>query len=181
MSEEIDKVLQVSATYVSGFLNSLTQRTLLCSSDRSFAHNGRIANDTGFLTITSYLRSSHILLPASPEPGHFGNFTQVEPRSSAQINTAVCLLLSLTGLPQIPVLSLADLNEIRYKITTLNLIPSLVHQLVNSPKTKNVDFSSLIWISSGAAYLPDHLARKITQLAPKVNMTEGAFHPFPHA
>lgn len=62
----------------------------------------------------------------------------------------------------------------RYRISHLSLIPSVVHQLVNTPKTKKVDLSSLAFVSSGAAYLPDHLASKLVRMAPAgVNMTEG--------
>jgi len=47
----------------------------------------------------------------------------------------------------------------------MNIIPSVVHQLVNS--TKNVDLSSLVGILSGAAYLPDDLAKRLAHLGPK--------------
>lgn len=59
-------------------------------------------------------------------------------------------------------------------MTTLTLIPSIAHQLVNTPKAKKADLSSLMWVSSGAAYLPDHLATKLKALGPQnLNMTEG--------
>lgn len=83
----------------------------------------------------------------------------------------------MLSLPRFP--SLTDFNGIRYKITTLNLIPSVAHQLVNSPKTEKADLSSLIWVTSGAAYLPDHLSSKLMKLAPKQSsMVEGASPPF---
>jgi non-ribosomal peptide synthetase component E (peptide arylation enzyme) len=62
----------------------------------------------------------------------------------------------------------------RYKITYLPLIPSLVHQLVNNLKTKNADLSSLLWVYSGAGYLPDQLARSLMGIVPKqISMAEG--------
>ena len=61
----------------------------------------------------------------------------------------------------------------RYKITHIFLIPSLVHQLISTPKTKKTDLSSLVWAFSGAAYLPDHLAKGFTRLiSEKMTMSE---------
>ena len=56
----------------------------------------------------------------------------------------------------------------RYRITALFLIPSVVHQLVNSPKMKKADLSSVLFIGSGAAYLPDSLARQMSRMAPNL-------------
>lgn len=75
--------------------------------------------------------------------------------------------------------SLTAVFAIRYKITTLNLIPSLVHQLVNSPKTRHADLTSLRLITNGGANLPSHLLDKFFQLAPKVNMGDGMSPLFP--
>ena len=55
----------------------------------------------------------------------------------------------------------------------MNLIPSIIHQLVNTPKAKNADLSSLVSVNCGAAYLPDQLARRLTRLVSNVTMTEG--------
>jgi acyl-CoA synthetase (AMP-forming)/AMP-acid ligase II len=55
----------------------------------------------------------------------------------------------------------------RYRITSLGLIPSVVHQLVNHPGIEKIDFSSVQSMGSGAAYLPPELAAKLTAIAPK--------------
>ncbi|TDL16556.1 acetyl-CoA synthetase-like protein [Rickenella mellea] len=51
----------------------------------------------------------------------------------------------------------------QYKITHLALVPSLIHQLVNSPKTEKADLSSLQFAGSGAAYLPPELSKKMSK------------------
>ncbi|RDB14659.1 putative 4-coumarate--CoA ligase 1 [Hypsizygus marmoreus] len=62
----------------------------------------------------------------------------------------------------------------KYRITGIALIPSVVHQLVNHPGIEKVDFSSLQQLGSGAAYLPQELAAKLTALLPQeANFTEG--------
>lgn len=60
----------------------------------------------------------------------------------------------------------------------MHLVPSMAHQLANSPKFETADLSSLMWIFSGAAYLPDKLWQRLARVAPKnVNMSEGEY-PF---
>ncbi|KAJ3506882.1 hypothetical protein NLJ89_g6614 [Agrocybe chaxingu] len=54
----------------------------------------------------------------------------------------------------------------KYKVTTLTLIPSVVHQIVNHPGIENVDFSSVLTMGSGAAYLPPELATRLEKLVP---------------
>ncbi|KAF8687119.1 hypothetical protein AX14_003697 [Amanita brunnescens Koide BX004] len=54
----------------------------------------------------------------------------------------------------------------KYKITHLTFVPSVVHQLVHHPKASKTDFSSVIAIGSGAAYLPPDLKDKLNALAP---------------
>ncbi|KAF8962991.1 hypothetical protein BDZ97DRAFT_1701982 [Flammula alnicola] len=54
----------------------------------------------------------------------------------------------------------------QYKITGLTLIPSVVHQLVNHPGIEKADFSSVLHMNSGAAYLPPELHEKMTRLVP---------------
>ncbi|KAF8349615.1 hypothetical protein F5887DRAFT_878405 [Amanita rubescens] len=62
----------------------------------------------------------------------------------------------------------------KYKITTLTLIPSTVHQLVHHPKTAKTDLSSVVALNSGAAYLSPELKDKLTALSPaKVRFAEG--------
>ena len=43
-------------------------------------------------------------------------------------------------------------------------MPSIVHQLVHSPKTAKADLSSVLWAGSGAAYLPPALSAKAKKL-----------------
>ncbi|KAG5729577.1 putative 4-coumarate--CoA ligase 1 [Termitomyces sp. T112] len=54
----------------------------------------------------------------------------------------------------------------KYRITTLFLIPSVVHQLVNYPGIEKADLSSVQSLGSGAAYLPPDIAQKLLDLAP---------------
>jgi acyl-CoA synthetase (AMP-forming)/AMP-acid ligase II len=62
----------------------------------------------------------------------------------------------------------------RHKISTLNLIPSIFHQLVNSPKFQNADLSTIAVITSGAAYLPQDLLKRMLTILPKdVMFAEG--------
>ena len=50
----------------------------------------------------------------------------------------------------------------KYKVTTIGLIPSIIHSLVNSPKfmDPNLDLSSVTMVGSGAAYLPPKLSER---------------------
>ncbi|KAF8887030.1 hypothetical protein CPB84DRAFT_1684829 [Gymnopilus junonius] len=62
----------------------------------------------------------------------------------------------------------------RYRVSGLPLIPSIVHQLVHHPDIEKVDFSSLTFLNSGAAYLPPELSAKMSKLLPTTtNLTEG--------
>lgn len=61
----------------------------------------------------------------------------------------------------------------KYKISNLPLIPSVVHQLLNFPGIEKADFSSVMFIGSGAAYLPPELGKKLVSLAPKASFVEG--------
>ncbi|KAG2032682.1 hypothetical protein BDR03DRAFT_935905 [Suillus americanus] len=49
----------------------------------------------------------------------------------------------------------------KYHITTLFLVPSLLHQLVHHPRFKTADMKSVKAIASGAAYLPPQLADQV--------------------
>ena len=65
---------------------------------------------------------------------------------------------------------------IRYHITHLTFVPSIVHQLVHHPKISKAEFSSIIAINSGAAYLPPELKDKLYELAPaQTRFMEGMF------
>ncbi|KAJ7704973.1 hypothetical protein B0H17DRAFT_697890 [Mycena rosella] len=54
----------------------------------------------------------------------------------------------------------------KYRPTHLSLIPSAVHQLVNHPDIKTTDMSSIVFVGSGAAYLPPELAGRMSGLLP---------------
>ena len=65
---------------------------------------------------------------------------------------------------------------IRYQISHLTLVPSAIHQLVHHPKTSKTDFSSVVSVACGAAYLPPELKEKFDSLAPAgVRFVEGVF------
>lgn len=49
----------------------------------------------------------------------------------------------------------------KYRVTTLPSVPSIIHQLASSPKLAKTDMSSVLAVTSGAAYLPLSLADKI--------------------
>ncbi|KAG1735179.1 hypothetical protein EDB19DRAFT_1110705 [Suillus lakei] len=49
----------------------------------------------------------------------------------------------------------------KYRITTISLVPSLVHQLVHHPRFKTADLNSIKGIGSGAAHLPPQLAAQL--------------------
>ncbi|KAG1882795.1 hypothetical protein F4604DRAFT_1678288 [Suillus subluteus] len=62
----------------------------------------------------------------------------------------------------------------KYRITTLTLVPSLVHQLVHHPRFKTTDMSSVRSIGSGAAHLPSQLADELHTRFPDMDsITEG--------
>ncbi|KAF8887155.1 hypothetical protein BD779DRAFT_1786298 [Infundibulicybe gibba] len=55
----------------------------------------------------------------------------------------------------------------KFRVTHLSLIPSIVHQLVNYPRIHEADFSSVMTMTCGAAYLPAELNVKMSALVPK--------------
>ncbi|KAL0061959.1 hypothetical protein AAF712_011243 [Marasmius tenuissimus] len=61
----------------------------------------------------------------------------------------------------------------KYRITTLNLIPSVVHQLVNHPRLPKTDLSSVTSVGSGAAYLPPELAARFSAFTKNAQFGEG--------
>ncbi|KAF7355679.1 hypothetical protein MSAN_01485700 [Mycena sanguinolenta] len=67
----------------------------------------------------------------------------------------------------LPLLLGANTRQFRYRVTQLSLIPSTIHQLVNHPLIKTTDFSSIIYINSGAAYLPPELAAQLSKFLRK--------------
>jgi len=66
------------------------------------------------------------------------------------------------------------LNQNRYKITFLGLVPSIAQQLLAHPMIDQIDFSSVLDMSSGAAYLPRKFLAKLVSLhQPSIRFTEG--------
>ncbi|KAF5348540.1 hypothetical protein D9756_009586 [Leucocoprinus leucothites] len=62
----------------------------------------------------------------------------------------------------------------KYKVTSLGFVPSLVQQLLTHPKIDQIDFSSVLAVTCGAAYLPREFLNKLVSLSPKeVNFSEG--------
>ncbi|KAF9004607.1 hypothetical protein BDQ17DRAFT_1240838 [Cyathus striatus] len=62
----------------------------------------------------------------------------------------------------------------KYRISTLTLIPSVVVQLVNHPRIRQTDLTTLTQVSCGAAYLPPEVGDKMVSLIPKdANLGEG--------
>ncbi|KAF8215206.1 hypothetical protein K438DRAFT_1800875 [Mycena galopus ATCC 62051] len=49
----------------------------------------------------------------------------------------------------------------KYRVTTLMLVPSHVHQLVTHPDIKTTDLDSVVSVGTGAAYLPPELAAQL--------------------
>lgn len=54
-----------------------------------------------------------------------------------------------------------NLNHSRYRATTIYLVPSLVHQLVNRPQFQTADLSTVQTVNCGAAYLPVSLSEAL--------------------
>lgn len=70
----------------------------------------------------------------------------------------------------------------KYQVSNLLLIPSVVHQLVHHPGIEKVDFSSVLAVGSGAAYLPPELADKLQSLIPaKAQFNEGKRFTFTYS
>ncbi|KAG2033462.1 hypothetical protein BDR03DRAFT_1002101 [Suillus americanus] len=62
----------------------------------------------------------------------------------------------------------------KYYITTIVLVPSLLHQLVHHPRFKTADMKSVKTIGSGGAYLPPQLSDQVCARFPDMpRVTEG--------
>lgn len=62
----------------------------------------------------------------------------------------------------------------RYGVNVMPLIPSAIHQMVNSPLFSKTDLSTLVSVSSGAAYLPPELSSKFMRVVKNAaTMLEG--------
>lgn len=56
----------------------------------------------------------------------------------------------------------------------MSIVPSMIHQILTHPQVDKVDFSSVLSIITGAAYLPREFLVKFVSLCPKeVHFTEG--------
>ncbi|KIJ17594.1 hypothetical protein PAXINDRAFT_167606 [Paxillus involutus ATCC 200175] len=56
----------------------------------------------------------------------------------------------------------------KYRVTTLFLVPSLIHQIVHHPRFPTADFSTIQVVQCGAAYLPASLAEQLRARFPGV-------------
>ncbi|KAH7923339.1 acetyl-CoA synthetase-like protein [Leucogyrophana mollusca] len=56
----------------------------------------------------------------------------------------------------------------KYRVTSIYLVPSLVHQLVHHPRFATADFSTVQVVQCGAAYLPAQLADQFRARIPSV-------------
>ena len=65
----------------------------------------------------------------------------------------------------------------RYKITSITMVPSIIHQFVHSPKAAKADLSSVYLIGCGAAYLAPDLAEKLKSMLGHLPNGEGAALP----
>lgn len=61
----------------------------------------------------------------------------------------------------------------RYRINTLSLVPSAVHQLVNHPEFAETDLSSINSVGCGAAHLPTTLRDNFLSRFKNVTLWEG--------
>ncbi|KAG2066899.1 acetyl-CoA synthetase-like protein [Suillus decipiens] len=63
----------------------------------------------------------------------------------------------------------------KYHVTTINLVPSLVHQVVHHPRFETADLSSITDIGSSAAYLPPQLATRLCARFPGMERITGGY------
>ncbi|KAI0078256.1 amp dependent CoA ligase [Panus rudis PR-1116 ss-1] len=62
----------------------------------------------------------------------------------------------------------------RYRINVVSMVPSMMHQLLHSDILKHADLSSVVSMTSGAAYLPPQVSDAIVQAVKNVaRVTEG--------
>lgn len=109
-------------------------------------------------------------LQTTSTAGDSCHLATVEPENRSQCHIQVYF----HALKQIPPKTLTLAIFRRYRITTLPLIPSIIHQLVNAPEFQTTDFSSVVTVGSAAAYLPPQLNEKFISMLPKdVAMSEG--------
>lgn len=71
-----------------------------------------------------------------------------------------------------PLLVLKSIPQ--YGVQVLPLIPSAIHQMVNHPLFTKIDLTTLVSVSSGAAYLPPELTKKFMRIVKNAStMVEG--------
>ncbi|KAG6336875.1 hypothetical protein ID866_2201 [Astraeus odoratus] len=63
----------------------------------------------------------------------------------------------------------------KYRVTSLALVPSLIHQIVHHPRFMTADFSTVQTINSGAAHLPLQLAQRLRSQFPCVERIGGGY------
>ncbi|KAA1476773.1 acetyl-CoA synthetase-like protein [Dentipellis sp. KUC8613] len=63
----------------------------------------------------------------------------------------------------------------KYRVTHLGLVPSMAHQLVNSPRLATTDLSSIISFGTGAAHLPTEERQKLIKYMPNVGPFAGGY------
>ena len=70
----------------------------------------------------------------------------------------------------------------RYRVTTIYLVPSLVHQIVHHPRFLTADFSTVQSVNCGAAYLPFSLAEQLrSRFSGVERVGEGESIALPHS
>jgi acyl-CoA synthetase (AMP-forming)/AMP-acid ligase II len=67
----------------------------------------------------------------------------------------------------------------RYRITTISLVPSLVHQVVHHPRFETADLGSIKSIGSSAAHLPPQLAAQLCARFSGMERISGGAFPTP--
>ena len=63
---------------------------------------------------------------------------------------------------------------VRYKVNFFAAVPSIIHQIANSPKAAKADFSSVMYVGSGAAYLAPDVAEKFRKTVRLPQAGEGS-------
>ncbi|OJA12472.1 hypothetical protein AZE42_12000, partial [Rhizopogon vesiculosus] len=63
----------------------------------------------------------------------------------------------------------------KYHITTLMLVPSLIHQIVHHPRSQTADLSSVKTIGSAAAHLPPQLSEQLLARFPHLERVGGGY------
>jgi acyl-CoA synthetase (AMP-forming)/AMP-acid ligase II len=62
---------------------------------------------------------------------------------------------------------------IRYRVTTFNVVPSMIRTLLERQKVRKADLSSLLSIGAGAAYLPPELEAQLGSVKKQMKISQG--------